>query len=81
MDIDLHQVQEHVLNVKQEHIRLEEQQLRVQIVELVNIVQQEHQVVQRVKQELMDQILKTVNVQIVKVENIHQLEQKNALIV
>ena len=65
MDINLHQVQEHVLNVKQEHIHLEEQQHHVQIVELVNIVQQEHQVVQRVKQELMDQILKIVDVQIV----------------
>ena len=65
MDINLHQVQEHVLNVKQERIHLEEQQLLAQIVEQVNIVQQEHQVVQRVKQELMDQILKIVDVQIV----------------
>ena len=67
--------------MKQEHIQLEEQRLHVQIVELVNIVQLEHQVVQRVTQELMDQIHKIVDVQIVKVENTHQLEQKNVVIV
>ena len=67
--------------MRQEHIPLEEQQFCVQIVELVNIVQQEHQVVQRVTQELMDQILKIVDVQIVKVVNIHQLDQKNVVIV
>ena len=79
--MDLIQHQDRVRNVSQEHIHLEEQQHHVQIVELVNIVQQEHQVVQHVKQELMDQILKIVDVQIVKVVNIHQLDQVNAVIV
>ena len=70
-----------VLNVQQEHIQQEEQQRHAVIVDMEKVVLLEHYLVQHVQQVHTDQQQQTVNVQLVLLENIHQLEQKNALIV
>ena len=78
-DINYHV--EVVLSVELERILQEEQRRHAQIVELEKVVLLEHHLVQHVQQEHTDQQQQTVNVQLVLLENIRQLEQKNALIV
>ena len=70
-----------VFSVQKEHIQQEEQQRHAVIVDMEKVVLLEHYLVQHVQQVHTDQQQQTVNVQLVQVENIHQVEQKNALIV